>query len=285
MFIILGGTGHVGSAAARALLSRGQKVTIVTRDPARAAAWEKEGAGAAVGDVLDVDGLRRILRTGRRAFLLNPPADPSADTDAQEKKTAAAIAVALEGSGLEKVVAESTYGAQPTERAGDLNVLYGFERALGAQDIPASVIRAAYYFSNWDASLETARDEGVVHSMFPADFKLPMVAPQDLGAMAADLLMAPPTREEMRYVEGPERYSPGDVAQAFAEALDRPVTVAVTPRGQIAAAFRKMGFSEPAADSYARMTEITLDDDFSTPMAPSRGETTLQEYIRGLVAR
>ena len=45
--------------------------------------------------------------TGKRAFLLNPPAAPSSDTDVEERATVAAIVEALEGSGLEKVVAAS----------------------------------------------------------------------------------------------------------------------------------------------------------------------------------
>jgi uncharacterized protein YbjT (DUF2867 family) len=62
----------------------------------------------------------------------------------------------LDGSGLEKIVAQSTYGAQPGEGKGDLNVLYDLEQALAAQPISVSVIRAAYYMSNWDAALKTA---------------------------------------------------------------------------------------------------------------------------------
>lgn len=37
MHIVLGGTGRVGSATARALLKRGEPVTIVTRDAAHGA--------------------------------------------------------------------------------------------------------------------------------------------------------------------------------------------------------------------------------------------------------
>ena len=39
MHIILGGTGHMGSATARALLDKGEPVTIVTRDPSKGAGW------------------------------------------------------------------------------------------------------------------------------------------------------------------------------------------------------------------------------------------------------
>ena len=160
MHIILGSTGHVGSAVVQTLLDQGEVVTAVTHDPGKARAWQDEGAQTAIVDVHDPDALRRVLRAGRRLFLLNPPAAPSTDTDAEERRSLAAILAALKGSGLEKIVAESTYGAQPGERVGDLGVLYEMEQALAAQPIPATIIRAAYYMSNWDALLPTARDQG-----------------------------------------------------------------------------------------------------------------------------
>ncbi|WP_322789917.1 NAD(P)H-binding protein [Cupriavidus gilardii] len=123
MYVIMGGTGHVGSATAEALLARGQAVTIVTRSAARAAKWCDKGADIVEADVEDVASLRAAFRRGRRAFLLNPPGDTSKDTDAIERHTVANIVAALQGSGLEKVVAESTGGAQPGERIGDLSVL------------------------------------------------------------------------------------------------------------------------------------------------------------------
>lgn len=281
MHIILGGTGHVGSAAARALLDMGEPVTVVGHDPAKADQWAKEGAAFACVDVHDSDALRALFRKGRRAFLLNPPADPATDTDAEERRTIAAILSALDGSGLEKVVAESTYGAQPGSQLGDLNTLYELERGLAAQPIPATVQRAAYYFSNWDEALETARAEGVIQSFFPEDFELPMVAPADLGRTAAQFLAEPAERAGIHYVEGPRRYTPGDVASAFGEAVDRPVRVEVVPRERWEETFRALGFSEPAARSYARMTELTLERP-AKPADPIRGKTGLRDYVAEL---
>ncbi|MGZ2488243.1 hypothetical protein ACVITL_006828 [Rhizobium pisi] len=105
--------------------------------------WRKRGARTAVVDVRDSDNLRAVFRTGRRAFLLNPNANVSTDTDREEHDTVRSIVTALEASGLEKVVAASTYGAQPGERCGDLNILYDFEQALARVPIPATVQRAA----------------------------------------------------------------------------------------------------------------------------------------------
>ncbi|HTV24471.1 MAG TPA: NmrA family NAD(P)-binding protein [Polyangiaceae bacterium] len=277
MFVIVGGTGRVGSATAEALLAEGQAVIIVTRSGAKGRAWIERGAEVAVADLHDVDALRAVFRRGRRAFLLNPPADPASDTDREERDTVRCLLAALEGSGLEQVVAQSTYGARAGEACGDLTVLHGLEEGLRNQPIPALVMRAAYMMSNWDAGLETARASGVLPSMLPRELMLPMVAPQDLGRVAARLLREPARGMETHHVEGPERYSPADVAAAFAAALGRAVEVDVVERERWEEAFRSFGFSPEAARSFARMTAVTVDEPL-LPAAPSRGNISLARY-------
>jgi uncharacterized protein YbjT (DUF2867 family) len=285
MYVILGATGHVGSATANALIEQGEAVTIVTRNAERGDVWAKRGATMAIADVRSPDHLRAVLRTGRRAFLLNPPASPDTDTDAVERGTVANILEALQGSGLEKVVALSTYGAQPGECLGDLNTLHDLETGLAAQPIPFTIMRAAYYFTNWDVFLEPVRESGVLPSMYPADLRLPMVSPDDLGRVAARLLTDTASLSGPVHVEGPQRYSPADVAEAFARALQRPVEVAVTPRDGWEEAYRKMGFSKAAARSYARMTAITADRDYDNLVDPVRGAISLQDHVARLVGR
>lgn len=283
MHIILGATGHIGSALAQLLLDRKEPVTLVLHSPDKAAAWQRRGARTVVADVHDMDALRRVFQLGQRLFLLNPPAPPTTDAAAVERKSVASIVAALEGSGLQKIVAESTYGAQPGDRVGDLGVLYELEQALAAQPIPASIIRAAYYFSNWDAALATARKDGTISSLFPADFSLPMVAPADIARLAARLLTERLDHTGLHYIEGPARYSAADVAAAFTDALHRPVTVEAVPRPQWPAALQQLGFSEPAAASMAAMTGVTLDQRYPQPEQPVRGTTSLHQYISELV--
>ncbi len=285
MHIIMGATGHVGSAVAETLLAQGEPVGIITHDPDHADSWRDTKAEIIEADVNDVRSLRAAFRRGRRAFLLNPPADITTDTGTVERNTVANILAALAESGLEKIVAESTAGAQPGDRIGDLNVLWELEEGLRRQAIPAAINRAPYYFSNWDEQLGSIRDTGKLQTMYPADLALPMAAPRDLGKAAADRLLSPVDDVGVRYVEGPDRYSSDDVAQAFAAALGRPVDVVVTPREKWEAAFRRLGFSEPAAKSYARMTAVSLDGGFDYDARAIRGVTTLHEYVRQLAAR
>src|SRR5687767_12829137 len=97
MFIILGANGHVGSAVASALLDAGQPVTAVLHSSDGAGDWHKRGAQTAAVDVRNADDLRAVFRTGTRAFLLNPNADVSTDTDREERATVRSIVAALEG--------------------------------------------------------------------------------------------------------------------------------------------------------------------------------------------
>jgi uncharacterized protein YbjT (DUF2867 family) len=283
---VLGATGHVGTSLVSALLARGEAVTAITREARHAEALRRQGAGIAEADVFDVPALRRAIEGAERLFVLNPPAPPGTDTAAEERRSLRAILDAIEGLPLQKIVAESTYGAQPGDRLGDLGVLYEMEQALAAQPVPVpvpvSVIRAAYYMSNWDAALAGARDEGVVESLFPRDFRLPMVAPEDLGRYAARLMFGAAEPSGPHYVEGPERYAAADVAAAFEKALGRPVRVVEVPPAQWEAWFRRAGFSEAGAASYAAMTRDTLDN-LVLPEAPERGTVRLEDYIAGRV--
>ncbi|PLC42149.1 NmrA family transcriptional regulator [Ralstonia pickettii] len=279
MYVVMGATGHVGAAVADALLAGGEDVTIVTRRPERAGRWRDKGASVATADVEDVASLKAAFRRGRRAFLLNPPADIAGDTDATERRTIANILAALEDSGLEKVVAASTFGARPGQGIGDLTTLWELEEGLRRQPIPAAINRGAYYMSNWTSMLETVAETGTLPSMFPADMRIPMVAPADLGEAAAARLLTPLDDVGVRYVEGPQRYTPQDVARAMSRTLGRDVVLEVVPRDRWEAVYKGWGFSAEAARAYAKMTAVTLDEDFDQPADVVRGHVSLADFI------
>lgn len=169
-FVVLSASGHIGSVVARTLLRDRHHVIAVVRDEAKAVRLKSEGAEIAVVDVGDRHSLRDLFRCGRRAFLLNPPVPIHMVTDAEENRTASSIADAVSGSGLEKVLVESTYGSQPGDAVGDLSVLWNFERSIAATEIPMAINRGAYYFTNLDMLVEGAR-KGTISTMFPPDIK------------------------------------------------------------------------------------------------------------------
>lgn len=279
MFVVMGATGHVGSAVAETLLEEGKPVTILTRHPESAASWRKKGATVCFADAEDPQSIHDALQGASRAFVLNPPADPKSDTDATELRTVANILSALGDTGLDKVVAASTYGAQPGRAIGDFTTLWQLEEGLRKLPIPTSINRGAYYMSNWLAFADVARQTGMLPSMFPADAEIPMVAPEDLGRVAAKRLQTPSKDTEIAYVEGPQRYTPRDVARAFSDALGHKVEVQVVPPEGFEEAYKQAGFSPKAAMAYAHMTKLSIDNDFDKPASPIRGNVSLQSFI------
>ena len=283
MHIILGGNGHIGSVLAETLLSQGEPVTIVSRDSSSESKWRKLGAQVAVADVHDASRLEKVFAQGKRLFLLNPPAAPASDTDVEERKSVASILAAVKNSGLEKVVAQSTYGAQPGQHIADLGVLYELEQGLSKLSVASSIIRAAYYMSNWDFSLQSAQQEGIVYTFLKPDFALPMVAPQDIGRFAARLMAEPTENTGLHNFEGPQRYSPLQVAEAFSSALRKPVQVVEIPQQQWKETMQAAGYSAKAAVSFANMTETTAQGDFPARQNVVRGTVTLSSYVSELV--
>ncbi|GBQ05160.1 hypothetical protein AA14362_0286 [Acetobacter cerevisiae DSM 14362] len=88
----------------------------------------------------------------------------------------------------------------------------------------------------------------------------------------------------MYAVEGPEQYSPEDVAELLREVLNQPVRVASLPKAELLAAYRRNGFSDSAAQSYAHMTEIFVTQAYDVPASPLKGTTNLKTCFQQVLA-
>ena len=121
------------------LLQHKESVTVIVRSEEKGRVWQDRGAEIAVADVLDSKAFRQALNRGQRLFLLNPPAPPGTDTVTVERNTIRSILEALDGAGMEKIVAQSTYGAQQGNDIGDLGTLFELEQGLKKLGIPPTI--------------------------------------------------------------------------------------------------------------------------------------------------
>ncbi|RUZ34725.1 NmrA family transcriptional regulator, partial [Mesorhizobium sp. M7A.F.Ca.CA.001.04.1.1] len=184
----------------------------------------------------------------------------------------------------ERVVCLSTIGAD-----GEVDNLLSqramLEEALGELDFPVTFLRPGWFMENaaWDVA--PARDEGVLHSFLqPADKTFAMVATQDIGRLAADLIREGWTGKRVVELEGPSRVSPNDLANAFASALGHPVRVEIVPRESWEGLFRAQGTRNP--QPRMRMLDgfnegwIDFKDNGQNSV---KGKTPLVEVIAALV--
>jgi uncharacterized protein YbjT (DUF2867 family) len=135
----------------------------------------------------------------------------------------------------------------------------------------------------WD--VPSARDDGVIHSFLqPLDKAIPMVATEDVGRVAAQLLREDWQGKRVVELEGPVRVSPDDIARAFSQILGRPVHARAVARETWGALFKSQEMKDP-------MPRIQMLDgfnegwiDYEGPAdAIIKGRVELSAVIRKLI--
>ncbi|MBI0004515.1 NmrA family NAD(P)-binding protein [Bartonella sp. M0177] len=280
MFVVMGATGHIGSELTKNLLRSGRDVTVITRSKKRAENLVNLGARLAEIDIFDYHLLHEVLKQASGVYILNPPANPVYDVDVEERKTIAAITHALENTNLEKVIVQSTYGAQEGDHIGDLGSLYLLEKKVKEIYQEAMIVRAAFYMSNWDFALNDIVEKGCLTTIYPSHSIIPMVAPRDIADYLTGLVEY--GKAGIHYVEGPQRYTVQDVASAFQTALGKPVKLVEVKREDIENYYLSLTFSKSSAMSFAAMAFKTISGDWPPLNKIERGKITLQQYIEKL---
>ncbi|MBY0383208.1 MAG: NmrA family NAD(P)-binding protein [Xanthobacteraceae bacterium] len=284
MHAIMGITGQVGGAAARALLGAGQPVRAVVRDVDKGKVWADKGCEVAVADIDDPASLTKAFTGASGVFLMSPPNyDPEPGFPEIRRRIATsteAIVKARPG----RVVFLSTVGAQVTEPTLLSNSCM-IEGALRSLPVPTAFLRAAWFMENARWDVEDARKGFIRSFLQPLDHPIPMVAASEIGRTAADLLQETWTGNRIIELEAGRRYSANDVAAAFASALGRPVRTEPIPRESWEGLFRTQGMKNPTPR--IRMLDGFNEGwiDFEGGRAEARrGTTSFEEVARRLVA-
>src|ERR1700752_986788 len=115
MYAITGITGKVGGAAARALLSAGQRVRAVVRDADKGRSWSELGCEVAIAEMEDARALTRAFTDVTGVFILPPSNFDPQPGFPEAKAVISAVHRALEAKRPHKVVCLSTIGAQATQ--------------------------------------------------------------------------------------------------------------------------------------------------------------------------
>jgi uncharacterized protein YbjT (DUF2867 family) len=245
MYAITGITGQVGSALADALLDAHQPVRAIVRDAAKGAAWAARGCEVALADMTDTDALARAFEGAQGVFILMPPVFDPSPGFAEAQALIDSITTALSRARPARIVHLSTIGAQATQ-TNLLTQHTMLEAALRNLPIPLTCLRPGWFMENCAWDVQSARDDGIVHSFLqPSARAIPMIATQDIGRLAAQLLCEEWHGKRIVEVEGPRRVSPDDIVSAFAEVLGKPVRVQTVPRESWNALFTAQGMKNP----------------------------------------
>ncbi|MEV6488213.1 NAD(P)H-binding protein [Actinoplanes sp. NPDC051633] len=202
MYAITGITGHVGGAAADALIEAGAPVRAVVRNRDKGAAWQGRVTEVAVADFTDRTALTAALTGCRGAFVMLPTV--ATFTDADHRRMADSIAAAVAASGVSQVVMLSSIGADLAEGNGPIRWLHHLETGLRGSGAVLTLIRSPHFQEKVEDVLGAVRGAGIYPVLGEsADVPVPMVATRDVGAAVAHALTAPPAVTEVVDLDAP----------------------------------------------------------------------------------
>ena len=255
MFVIAGGTGHVGSVVASELLRLEKPVTVLLHQETHAEAWRARGARVTVGRLEDVGFVTEALRGATGFFALQPPNYAVPDFASAQRELANGLGTAVQQSGVPHVVLLSSLGAHLESGTGPIQGLYHFEQALGRSAPVLSALRSSYFQENVMHALGPARGAGIFISMAPGpDEPFPRIAVADVARFAASALVSPPASSQVVNLLGPA-YSNREVAKHLGAALGVDLKFLEVPREGWIPGMLKAGLPESAARLLAEMND------------------------------
>lgn len=286
MFVVLGATGNTGSAVADTLLSRKQSVRIVVRSADnKGAAWKAKGAEIAVASLDDVSALTKALEGAKGIYLLVPPNYGAQEWLADQRARMDRAAEAVKKNSIQHIVFLSSIGGHIAEGTGPIRAARYGEQVLARTVKNLTILRPPYFMENWAPVIGVAKGQGLLPTFIAPLAKIPMIATDDIGRIAAEQLIAGGQGRQVVEMAGPEEYSPDQVSAALGQILGKSVTSQHAPLSAVVPTFKSFGFSDEAAKLFEEMytSFSTGTIGYEHPASLVRGKITLTEALRGMV--
>ena len=221
--LVTGSTGTIGAQVLNHLQGTylrglGVEVRALTRSPGKAQL--PSGVTPVRGDLADVDLVRAALEGVSTLFLLVP--------NVADELTQAMLALTVaREAGVKGIVYLSVFKGEAYADVPHFAGKHTVERMIEALDLPATVLRPAYFIQN-DLRLKEALLNFGVYGMPIGAKGVSMVDIRDIGEAAAIELLRrerAPTRlpRETYVLAGPDRLTGENIAAIWSEALGRTI--------------------------------------------------------------
>ena len=226
--LVVGGGGELGAPVVNRLLRDGFGVRVLVRT---ASAGRLAGAEQIVGDIDDIDALRRAM-AGCNAVHISLRGGPSDfDYDRVEHRGTARVAQLAAESGGVRLSFLSHMLADPNARSASLRAKANAERAIAGSGIAYTIWRPTYFMETLPRHIRgrTATVLGRQRRSFH------MLAADDFAAMVSGALSTDQAAYRTLIVHGPEAYTIPDALSTYCRLLAPDVEVRSRPLWLMAA--------------------------------------------------
>ncbi|RST53900.1 NmrA family NAD(P)-binding protein [Variovorax sp. MHTC-1] len=278
---VMGATGHTGGKIAARLQAAGAKVRALGRNPDKLAALERAGAEVLAGDTCDPAFLARAFRGADAVYTLLATDRRAPDYRARQDQEGEAIAEALRASGVRQVVALSSLGADVAEGTGVIAGLHAQEERLKRiAGIHLLLLRPVSFFENFYDALGQIKEAGVIADTVEADIAVPMIAADDIAAVAAGALLARDwTGVALRELLGQRDLSHSEVARILGERIGKPELAYVQiSEAEMTGAMIEAGLSPSFAALYLEMTHAFNEGRIGPSAGRNAANTTATRF-------
>lgn len=187
VILVTGATGQQGGAVATALLTKGQKIRVMSRTPEKASALAQAGAEVVKGNLTNASDLRAALRGVHGVFAMSTPFEAGMD---QEVRQGIMMADAAKQAGIAHYVYTSVGSAHRNTGIPHFETKWKVEQHIRQIGLPATILRPVWFMENF-TTFSKPSAEGILMMPMRADKKLAMVALRDIGEFGAAAFMRP----------------------------------------------------------------------------------------------
>jgi uncharacterized protein YbjT (DUF2867 family) len=235
------------------------------------------GAEGFVADVKDQAAVIRALTGADAVYAMIPPDMTSQDFRSEQRQVTAAIAAALEHSGVKHAVTLSSIGADKESGTGPVVGLHGLEQTLNRiAGLNVVHLRAGYFMENTLGQAAAIKAMGKTAGPLRGGLKLPMIAARDIGGAAAELLLALDfSGKQTRELLGQRDLSMDEATAIIGRTIGQPELKYVQlPPEQIVPIFIQMGMSSNVAELLLEMSVALNSGHMRALEQRSAGNTT-----------
>src|SRR5215475_3435836 len=273
-------TGNIGSRALKQLLQAGAEVSVIVRQPEKLPDSIRNRVKVYQGSLTDAALVTRAFQGATAALWLTPPSFTHPDVDAYHNELGEVAATAIQESKIPYVVNISSAGAQ-LANAGPISGLGVVERRLNEVAENVIHLRPGFFMENYLLDLESIKKDGAVYSLIPDDMPYPIIATQDIGDVAAELLLQTKwSGRSARGLLGPADLTFAEAARILSDSIGKPVKhVQITP-DQAYQAFLGFGASPGFAKGLVEMYQALARPGAVTELRTRQTTTptTLREW-------
>lgn len=232
IILVTGATGQQGGAVAKALLAKGQKIRVMTRNPDKASALAKAGAEIVKGDLTNPGDLQAALIGAHGVFAMSTPFEAGMDAEVRQ---GIEMADAAKRAGIAHYVYTSVGSAHRNTGIPHFDSKWKVEQHIKKIGLSATILRPVWFMENFTTFAKPSA-AGVLSLPMKPDRKLAMVALKDIGEFGASAFLRPNDFLGQAIDLAGDDLTMTEVAAQLSKAMGRPIRFQEFPLDQAEAA-------------------------------------------------